>query len=118
MSQYLHLPIYNTAFDFLKELYIRIPKFDKQYKYLLGEKLTEAMVEIIALIIQANNERGSNRVAVLETLLKKVETLTLYCRIAEELHQWGGTKKYMFLAEKLDNLGRQAEGWKKSSIKN
>ena len=31
MSRYNHLPIYNTAFGLLKELYLRVPKLNKQY---------------------------------------------------------------------------------------
>ena len=41
MAQYSHLPIYNTAFSLLREMYERIPKFGKQYKYLLGGEITE-----------------------------------------------------------------------------
>jgi len=47
MAQYAHLPIYNLAYELLKEFYQRVPKFAKQYKYLLGEKLIGANVEVI-----------------------------------------------------------------------
>ncbi len=45
MAQYSHLPIYNLAYELLKEFYQRIPKFTKQYKYLLGEKLVGANIK-------------------------------------------------------------------------
>ena len=116
MSQYLHLPIYNAAFGFLKELYMRVPKFSKQHKYFLGGRLIEYNIEIIRLIIEANNHRDMKvRAAELEKLGRQIELLILHCRIAEELEQWGNQKAYLFLVEKLADLSKQAEGWRKSS---
>jgi hypothetical protein len=116
MSQYLHLPIYNAAFGFLKELYVRVPKFSKQHKYFLGGHLIEYNIEIIRLIIEANNYRDMGaRAAELEKLGRQIELLTLHCRIAEELNQWGNQKGYLFMVEKLAELSKQAEGWRKSS---
>ncbi len=116
MSQYLHLPIYNAAFVFLKELNMRVPKFAKQYKYFLGGRLIEYNVDIIRLIIEANNCRDmSQRAIVLAKLSEKIELLILHSRIAEELEQWGNKKGYLFLVEKLADLSKQAEGWRKSS---
>ena len=116
MSQHFHLPIYNAAFEFLKELYMRVPKFAKPYKYFLGGRLIEYNVDIIRLIIEANNHRDmSDRVAKLEKLSEKIEILILHCRIADELQQWGNQKGYLFLVEKLVDLSNQAEGWRKAS---
>jgi|GEM_PF-5170088 len=50
MAQYSHLPIYNTAFVLLRENYQRVPKFGKQYKYMLGEKMLGCCVNILVLI--------------------------------------------------------------------
>jgi|WetSurMetagenome_2_1015567.scaffolds.fasta_scaffold184261_2 hypothetical protein len=117
MSQYLHLPIYNVAFEFLKELQMRVPKFAKQYKYFLGGKLIELNIDIIRLIIEANNHRDmSARAMELARLSEKIELLILHTRIAEELEQWGNKKGYLFLVEKLADLSKQAEGWRKSTL--
>ena len=61
MAQYSHLPIYNKAFSILRELYQRVPKFGKQYKYFLGGKMIENSIEIIKLIIKANSERDKGK---------------------------------------------------------
>jgi hypothetical protein len=57
VAQYNHLPIYNTAFVLLREFYERVPKFGKQYKYLLGERIIGANIEGIRLILEINNAR-------------------------------------------------------------
>lgn len=56
MSRYNHLPIYNTAFNLLKELHIRIPKLNKQYKYTIGSSLVSLSMDCIKMIIIANNK--------------------------------------------------------------
>jgi hypothetical protein len=117
MSQYSHLPIYNAAFIFLRELYQRVPKFNKQYKYVLGQQLLSYSIATIRLIIKANNERSmEERRLILATLIETIELLGLHCRIAEELHQWGSNKAYLYLMEKTADLLKQAEGWKKSTL--
>jgi hypothetical protein len=52
MSHSSELKIYNSAVFLLKDLYERIPKFSKQYKYLLGERLIDCTIEIIKQIMR------------------------------------------------------------------
>ena len=112
-----YVSIYTVAFGFLKELHMRVPKFSKQYKYFLGGKLIECNIEIIRLIISANNQRDMPlRATELAKLSEKIELLILHTRIAEELNQWGSQKGYLFLVEKLADLSKQAEGWRKSTL--
>ncbi|MHB8860470.1 MAG: four helix bundle protein [Minisyncoccota bacterium] len=115
MAQYSHLPIYNAAFGLLRELYVRVPKFGKQYKYLLGEKLIGANIDIIRLILEANNTREpARRRMLLEELVWLSESIIILLRIANELKQLGGERRYLYLLEKTVGLSKQAEGWKKS----
>lgn len=116
MAQYSHLPIYNAAFGLLREFYERVPKFAKQYKYLLGEKLIGANIEIIRLILETNNTRDvAKRKILLEDLVWKSESIIILLRIANELKQLGGEKGYLHLLEKTVGLSKQAEGWRKST---
>ena len=95
---------------------MRVPKFSKQHKYFLGGRLIEYNIDIIRLIIEANDHRDmESRAAEIEKLWRRIELLTLHCRIAEELNQWGSQTGYLFLVEKLADLSKQAEGWRKSS---
>ena len=117
MAQYSHLPIYNAAFGLLREFYERVPKFAKQYKYLLGEKLIGATIEIIRLILETNNTRDlAKRKVLLEDLVWSAESIIILLRIANELKQLGGEKGYLHLLEKTVSLVKQAEGWRKSVI--
>lgn len=117
MARYSHLPIYNTAFELLRELYERVPKFGKQYKYFLGEKILAANVEVIRLILETNNTRENvRRKVLLDNLLWQSESIIIFLRIGNELKQLGGEKSYLFLLEKSVALSKQAEGWRKSVL--
>ena len=115
MAYYSHLPIYNTAFDLLKDMYERVPKFGKQYKYLLGGEIIKVNIEAIRMIIEINSTRDlSARKKLLEELLWTTESIIILLRIANELKQLGGEKSYLYMAEKSVALSKQAEGWRKS----
>lgn len=118
MAQYSHLPIYTDAFALLREMYERVPKFAKQYKYLLGGEIIKANIEAIRLILETNSTRD---LAVRRELLGKLvwcsESIIILLRIANELKQLGGEKSYLYLLEKSVALSKQAEGWRKSVSK-
>jgi hypothetical protein len=114
MAHYVHLRIYTQAFAVLKEMYQRIPKFEKQYKYFLGERMMEDCVSIIKSIIRANGLREKEpRQREIENLCLEIEMLITDLRIANELRQWRGEKQYLYLSEMAVDLAKQAESWKK-----
>jgi hypothetical protein len=118
VAQYSHLPIYTDAFILLREMYERVPKFNKQYKYLLGGEMIKMNIEAIRLILEINNTREINiRKELLGKLVWCSESIIIFLRIANELKQLGGEKSYLYLLEKTVALSKQAEGWRKSVSK-
>lgn len=128
MSQSKHLPIYNSTFFLLKEYYKRVPKFPKQYKYFLGERMISTIVEILSLIHKANSQNSNyKRVLCLNKIEEKIDELFLYTRIANELFLFSKPEKkelsprekensnkvYFFLSEKISELSRQKNGVEK-----
>ncbi|HNV97319.1 MAG TPA: hypothetical protein PKL13_03305 [bacterium] len=114
MAYYSHLHIYNTAFELLHELYLRIPKFSKQYKYLLGSEIIKSNLSVIKLIIEINNEKDlEKRQGLFKELIWSIESIIILIRIANELKQFGAEKGYLYIMERAVNLSKQAEGWKK-----
>lgn len=102
MSHASELKIYNSALFLLKDLYERVPKFSKQYKYLLGDKLILCNVEIVKEISKANSQKIKlQRVKHIEIILEYIDEMFIYIRIAEELHQFNSKNAYPYLIEKL-----------------
>ena len=114
MSNYSQLPIYNSVFFLLKDLYERVPKFSKQYKYILGEKMLGCCIETILLITQISEDKESEkRLVYISNITEKMNKLLIYTRIANELNQLGKESAYFFLAEKILDIVNQTENWKK-----
>ena len=114
MSQYSSLPIYNSAVNCLKDLYKRIPKFAKQYKYLLGGKLIEYNIKIISLIYEISNSRDKDeRIKLVEKIEKNIDLLLIHVRICNDLKQFGMESSYLYVSENLVDISNQATRWKK-----
>ena len=114
MSNYSQLPIYNSVFFLLKDLYERVPKFSKQYKYILGEKMLDCCIETIILITQISEDKeNEKRLVYVSNIAEKMNKLLIYTRIANELNQLGKESAYFFLAEKILDILSQTENWKK-----
>ena len=72
MAKSDNLPIYNSAFSLLKNLHERVPKFSKLYKYGLGEKVLVCGMDIVLLIVEANNQKSNyTRISSIEKIIKK-----------------------------------------------
>ena len=119
MSLYSELPIYNNLFFLLKEFYTRIPKFAKQYKYFLGEKILAGVSESILLVHKISEDKDmQRRYEYAEMIETNMTELLLNIRIAQELNQFTNSKSYFFLFEKIANILDQAKKWKKYFKKN
>lgn len=118
MSSYSQLPIYNSIFLLLKDLYERVPKFGKQYKYLLGEKMLGCCIDSIVLIGRISERKDNGERAVhVSRIRENMDRLLVYARLADELNQLGKEGSYFFLSEKIVDILDQTENWKKSLSK-
>ncbi len=114
MSNYSNLPVYNHIFALLKDLYVRIPKFSKEYKYLLGEKMVGCCIDCLFLINQISlSEKKEERLILLLEIESKMNQLLVYVRIANELNQLTKKDNYFFLSQKIVEILNQTENWKK-----
>ena len=114
MSIYSNLPIYNNIFSLLKELHVRVPKFSKEYKYLLGEKMIKCCVDSLVLVNQISSSKERvERINLLMRLEENMNVLIVHVRIANELNQLVKKDNYFFLSQKVIEILNQAENWKK-----
>jgi len=114
MYTYSNLPIYNSIFFLLKDLYERVPKFGKSYKYLLGEEMLGCCIESLVLINKISSNR--NRLERAEDLIKieyKMNELLICLRIANKLNQLSTKDNYFYLSKKVVDILNQTENWKK-----
>ena len=113
MSDYKNLPIYNDVFKLLKYFYQKIPTFSKQYKYLLGKKILDSLVKSITLIIDIIEiKEKEDKKDLLNKIIKKMNKVLIYTRIAHELNQFQSDEVYFFASKEIIKIIDQAENWK------
>ncbi len=99
MAQYNHLNIYKASFDFLVCLSRQLKHFQREFRYTIGEKLSNNSIEFIALIYKANSAKSSVlRKEYLENMLDKLQYINILLRLSSELKNIS-QEKYILLAK-------------------
>lgn len=114
MAQYEHLPIYKQTYDILLRIMTATKDFPREYKYTLGQKLKDEVMELVVLIYRANSAKDKQ--AHVAQIVERVQVIQLMIRLAHDIRILP-RRHYAALAEMTDSLARQAGGWLKSSGK-
>lgn len=112
-SMHYDLIVYKNSYDLLLLLYNLSSNFSKEYKYSLGEKIKDEILELLVDIYRANN-CFENRLANIKIALNRIERITIYTRILKDLKQIN-LKKFVLLNEKIEIINRQLISWKNKS---
>lgn len=112
MAQYLHLPIYKQTYDILLRTVSAIKDFPREYKFMLGEKIKDELIELVVIIYRANS--AINKKQHIESILERIQAIQLLLRLSHDMKILS-RRNYAALAQMTDGLGRQAQGWLKSS---
>ena len=112
MAQYQHLPIYKQTYDILLRTMVATKDFPREYKFTLGQKLKDELIELVVMIYRANS--AINKKQHIESILERVQAIQLLMRLSHDIRILPRSH-YAALSEMTDMLGRQAQGWLKSS---
>ena len=77
MAQYQHLPIYKATYELLRIVTQATSNFPRAYKYSLGDKLREEVVEMVVFVFKANSSRGAGRAAQAALFLERLQVVEL-----------------------------------------
>lgn len=114
MAQYEHLPIYKLTYDLLIRTMTATKDFPREYKYTLGQKMKDEIIELVVLIYKANSSVDKERHIAM--ILERVQVIQLLMRLSHDMKILT-RKHYAAIAEMTDSLARQAQGWQRSSGK-
>ena len=107
--------IYSKTIDFLVWLFPTVNKFPKAQRFVLGQQIEKTTLEILALIIRANNQKDQvERKKILAQLDVEIEVLRALLRVAYLL-RFLSHKQYEYFLEKVDELGKMLGGWMKTT---
>jgi len=109
MAQIKHLPIYKTAYELL-EIVVRVTKgFPRDFKYSLGEKIRNEVIDLVVFIFKANATK-KERIEHAGRILERIEVIDLLVRLTKDLRIIN-IKQFSEIVFLSDSLGRQAQGW-------
>jgi len=114
MAQYEHLPIYKLTYDILLRTMTATKDFPREYKYSLGQKIKDELMELVVLIYRANSAIDKRQH--IESILERVQVVQLMMRLSHDMKILP-RRHYAALSEMTESLAKQAQGWLKSSGK-
>ena len=112
MAIHTTLPIYKTTYDLLVLAAGMTKNMPRDFKVSMGGKITEECVEAVLLIFRANCAKQKTQY--LDELLETVQTLELLMRLSKDLRLIS-TGQYAQAIALTDQIGKQANGWRKHS---
>lgn len=113
MAQYQHLPIYKSTYELLHAITRATTGFPRDFKYSLGDKLRGEVVELVVFIFKANSSR-TGRAAHVAQILERLQVVELLVRLSKDMRLMAA-KQFSEVVVLTDGIGRQAQGWAKSS---
>jgi hypothetical protein len=97
----------------LNEITKHTRHYPKDYKYSLGTKLRDEVVELVVLIYKANSSK-SERAGYVQTILARLQVIELLLRLSKDMRLLS-VSAFSALVVLTDGLNRQASGWLRST---
>lgn len=107
------LPIINKSYELYKALVETNNHLDKRWRYSLGQKTEESVLDLIQSLIMAKNAPKPMKAAYLIKATSHQEILVLKLRLYLELELANKTKIFQLQAN-LTETGKMLGGWLKS----
>lgn len=109
---YTNLPVYEECYQLLLQLVTFSRQMQRDFRYTLGEKLQQTVVDIIVLIFKANKtEQKTTHIA--DAREKLVEAQVMM-RVLNDIRQLSD-KQYVQLVERTTSVSKQLASWERSS---
>jgi four helix bundle protein len=105
-------PALEKMHQFVLWLIPTVEKFPQRQRFLLGDRIQTAGLDILEGLIEATYSRGG-RLRLLEIVNVRLEKLRILFRIAMEL-RYLDLRRYEHAARSLDEIGRLVGGWMKA----
>lgn len=112
MAIHTSLPIYKVAYDLFQEVTTVTKNMPRDFKISLGGRIRDEALEIVTLIFRANVSQ--QKAAHLTELLERVQVVELLLRLSRDM-RFISTGQYAKAITFTDSVGKQANGWRKSS---
>lgn len=111
-----HLPIWRDAHALVRMLHETTRKAPRDLRYSLVQRLLDEAVELCVGIDNANRVSGADRVGYIDEAQRRLVRIDVLLSIATE-HRCLSKGAAAQCMDKRDAVGRQAHGWRASTVK-
>lgn len=112
MAQYEHLKLYKATFDFLLYFAKIMVNYQREYKYTIGERLMNTIVEAMVIIYKANSAKNkSARLEFISEVQEKVQYINILLRLSCGIMAIS-KDKYNVCCNYMMDIEMQLAGWK------
>lgn len=106
-------PIIQKIYDFYREFHLAVPQMPKHDRHSIGERINNRTLDFLENIIHASRIDRKNKFGYLDEAASQLDLLKILVRLAEDTKAIS-PKKYLFLSEKLQEIGKMLGGWIRS----
>lgn len=106
-------PVYALLVDLTGWTLDRTATLPKSHRFTFGERVDRLTLDCLELVIEAIYASPANKTAPLRRANLNLEKLRVFWRLIQE-RRWISAQQLLFVAQKLDEIGRMIGGWLKS----
>lgn len=112
MAIYTNLPVYEETYQLLLQLVTFSRQMQRDFRYTIGEKLQQTMVDIIVLIFKAN--KAAAKAAHIAEARERLVEAQVMMRVLNDTRQLSD-KQYVQLVERSTSVSKQLASWERSA---
>jgi four helix bundle protein len=106
-------PLFARTFDFLAWLLQRTQSFPRSQRFVVTQRLQNAVLDFQELIVEADAARGTERRDLLRRADAALNKVRLYLRLCREW-DWLTSGQYQHASQMVTEIGRLLGGWLKT----
>ncbi len=115
MSEFFDTPIFIQTYEVYKEIHKLRNSIPKQDRCTIWQRVENTTLEILEGILTTTSSSKIKKLEILENTSHKLNMLKILVRLAKDT-KIININKYIYLQEKLDEIGRMLGGWLRSTI--
>lgn len=114
MAIYTNLPVYEETYQLLLQLVTFNRQLHRDFRYTLGEKLLQTVIDIIVLIFKAN--KVVEKTPLIAEARERLVEAQVMMRVLNDTRQLSD-KQYVQLVERSTSVSKQLASWERSAEK-
>lgn len=114
VDSHLDIPIFQKTYDLYKIFYQYLTNFPKKDRYTLGQRVENAILDLLEAITHAGQLSKTEKLPILKTASIKLDQVKILIRLCKDLKILDN-KKYLLIESELQEIGKMLGGWIKST---